>query len=71
MKKGVFENFPKFTGKHLCQSLFFNKLAGSLFLEEISAWAAVHTRYVMNACDRVRSIILLPRMLGCHSCFSH
>ena len=25
MKKGVLKNFPKFTGKHLCQSLFFNK----------------------------------------------
>ena len=27
-KKGVFRNFAKFTGKHLCQSLFFNKVAG-------------------------------------------
>ena len=27
-KKGVFRNFTKFTGKHLCQSLFFNKVAG-------------------------------------------
>ena len=24
-KKGVLENFAKLTGKHLCQSLFFNK----------------------------------------------
>ena len=24
MKKGVLRNFAKFTGKHLCQSLFFN-----------------------------------------------
>ena len=24
-KKGVLRNFAKFTGKHLCQSLFFNK----------------------------------------------
>ena len=28
MKKGVLRNFTKFTGKHLCQSLFFNKVAG-------------------------------------------
>ena len=28
MKKGVLKNFTKFTGKHLCQSLFFNKVAG-------------------------------------------
>ena len=28
MKKGVLRNFTKFKGKHLCQSLFFDKLAG-------------------------------------------
>ena len=27
-KKGVLRNFAKFTGKDLCQSLFFNKVAG-------------------------------------------
>ena len=27
-KKDVLRNFAKFTGKHLCQSLFFNKVAG-------------------------------------------
>ena len=27
-EKGVLENFTKFTGKHLCQSLFFNKVTG-------------------------------------------
>ena len=27
-KKGVLRNFAKFTGKHLCQSLFFNKVTG-------------------------------------------
>ena len=26
-KKGVLKNFSKFTGKHLCQSLFFNKVS--------------------------------------------
>ena len=26
-KKGALRNFIKFTGKHLCQSLFFNKVA--------------------------------------------
>ena len=25
VKEGVFKNFTKFTGKHLCQSLFFDK----------------------------------------------
>ena len=27
-KKGVLRNFTKFKGKHLCQSLFFNKVTG-------------------------------------------
>ena len=27
-KKGVLKIFLKLTGKHLCQSLFFNKVAG-------------------------------------------
>ena len=30
LKKSVLRNFAKFTGKHLCQSLFFNKVAGTL-----------------------------------------
>ena len=28
VKKSFLRNFTKFTGKHLCQSLFFNKVAG-------------------------------------------
>ena len=28
VRKGVLRNFAKFTGKHLCQILFFNKVAG-------------------------------------------
>ena len=28
VRKGFLINFAKFTGKHLCQSLFFNKVAG-------------------------------------------
>ena len=30
VRKGVLRNFTKFTGKHLCQSLFFNKVAETL-----------------------------------------
>ena len=37
-KKGALRNFAKFTGKHLCQSIFFNKVAGlrleTLFLKK-------------------------------------
>ena len=31
MEKDVLKNFKKFTVKHLCQSLFFNKLSGIRF----------------------------------------
>ena len=37
IKKGVLRNFAKFTGKHLRQSLFFNKITGlslQLYLKE-------------------------------------
>ena len=54
-KKGVLGNFAKFTGKHLCQSLFFNKVAGlrpvdfatflrTLFLTEQLWW--LHLNFV-------------------------
>ena len=35
----------------------------SLFREEINACAAVHTRYVMDACDCLWPIIFLPPMM--------
>ena len=27
VEKSVLKNFSKFTGKHMCQSIFFNKVA--------------------------------------------
>ena len=36
-KKGVLRNIAKFTGKHLCQSLFFNKIAGNFIKKEALA----------------------------------
>ena len=47
--KGVLRNFAKFTGKHLCQSLFFNKVAGQIskntfFIEHLRATALYSTR---------------------------
>ena len=38
MEKGALRNFAKFTGKHLCQSLFFNKVVGlQIYLKRHSA----------------------------------
>ena len=54
-EKGVLRNFAKFTGKHLCQSLFFNKLAGlnvlrtAFFIEHLQ-W--LHLKF-FNLHDRI------------------
>ena len=32
MKKGILKNFTKFTGEHLCQSFFFNKVGVLLWI---------------------------------------
>ena len=37
-KKGVLKNFAKFAGKHLCQSLFFNEVAGLRPFIEHRCW---------------------------------
>ena len=34
LEKGVLRNFVKFKGKHLCQSLFFNKIADLNFIKK-------------------------------------
>ena len=36
-RKKVFLKFRKFTGKHLCQSLYFNKVAGRSYLIKLQA----------------------------------
>ena len=36
IKKDVIENFAKYTGKHLCQSLFFNKVANFIKKETLA-----------------------------------
>ena len=37
LKKGVLRNFTKFTGKHLYQGIFFNKVAGNFIKKEALA----------------------------------
>ena len=33
-EKAFLRDFAKFTGKHLCQNLFFNKVAGLFFIKK-------------------------------------
>ena len=41
VKKGVLRNFAKFTGKHLCQRLFFNKVAGDSSSKHPITWCFI------------------------------
>ena len=58
VKKGALRNFAKFTGKHLCQRLLFNKVAGlsqvlscefceisKLFLQNTSGWLLLEMKF--------------------------
>ena len=51
VRKGLLRNFAKFTGKHLCQSLFFNKVAifnklskNTFFTERLRATASEESK---------------------------
>ena len=56
-KKGVLRNFAKSTGKHLCQNLFFNKVAGprSATLLKKRLW---HRCFPVNLAKFVRTPFL-------------
>ena len=70
-KKGVLRNFAKFTGKHLCQGLFFNKYPDACnFIKkktlvqvsscefcEISKNAFIHTEADVQRCS-VKKVFL-------------
>ena len=62
--KGVLKNFAKFTGKHLCQSLFFNKVSGlrpgTLFKKilwhrcfPVNFAKFLRTSFLQNTCGRL------------------
>ena len=50
-KKGAFRNFPKFTGKHLCQSLFFNKKLPTIFPKSCILHVCESPGYVFAQAD--------------------
>ena len=60
MRKGVLRNFAKFRGKHLCQSLFFNKVAD------------LRQRCDTVVCDTLHRLKLatLLKVILLHGCFS-
>ena len=44
-EKGFLRNFTKFTGKHLCQNLFFNKVADLRLFSRKSEWVNLYESY--------------------------
>ena len=55
-KKGVLRNVAKYTGKHLCRSLFFNKVAGLRHLWRtplvvLSAWQCFFCEAFTKLCE--------------------
>ena len=56
-KKSVLRNFEKFTGKYLCQSLLFNKVAG-LRLATLLKRRLWHRRFPLNFAKFLRTPFL-------------
>ena len=65
IKKGILKNFAKFIGKHLCQSLFFNKVAGLRPQPAVSA--SVSTSWYLKACNFIKKETL-EQMFSCEFC---
>ena len=57
IKKGVLKNFAKFTGKHLCWRLFFDKVAG-LRLPNLLKKRLQHRCFPVNFAKFLRAPIL-------------
>ena len=51
--KKVLRNFAKFTGKHLCQSLFFNKVAGLWHRCSVNFANFLRTPFLQNTSGRL------------------
>ena len=51
IKKGVLGNFAKFTGKYLCQSLFFNKVADLRFSMNFAKFFRTH--FLQNTSEQL------------------
>ena len=54
LKKGVLKNFPKLTGKHQCQSLFFNRTLNIYFIKK-GPW---HRCFLVNFAKLLRTPFL-------------
>ena len=78
-KKGFLKNFTKFTGKHLCQSLFFNAVAGLDISKNTfsyrttpvaaSAWRPTFITSDAWGDEYQKVLILIAQVLSCRNLF--
>ena len=67
LRKGVLRNFAKFTGKHLCQSLFFNKVATLLKKRlwhrcpPVNFAKFLRTPFLQNSSGRLLLVLVIAR----------
>ena len=64
VKKGVLTNFAKFTGKHLYQCLFFNKVAGAARCFPVNLAKFLRTPFSQNKSGRLfLNILYSPKYI--------
>ena len=70
VRKGILRNFAKFTGKHLCQVLFYNKVAGPepATLLKKRLW---HRCFPMNFAKFLRTLFHRTPLNDCFSTMQH
>ena len=71
LKKGVLRNFAKFTGKHLCESAFFNKVAAAcnVFLWILQNFSEhLFLQNTFGGCLLIISLFMTGICIPCHSC---
>ena len=65
---GILKNFTKFTGKHLCQSLFFNIVAGLRAAEVVSCEICEifkNTFFTSDCFSKYGSLYMIVAVHGC------
>ena len=69
-RKGLLRNFSKFTGKHLCQVLFYNKVGDSkpATLSKMRLW---HRCFPMNFAKFIRTPFHRTPLNYCFSTIQH
>ena len=64
-KKGVLRNFKKFAGKHLCQRLFFNKVADLAWPATLLKKSLWHMCFPVNFAKFLRTPFLQISSVSC------